>query len=203
MLTTSLYGIVDGDITSLAGIFAVAFLSVMCMFAIGQLILKYKRPRLARPVVAPWPVGIIGFIAMGSGLIGNLVLNPSILKLFIIYFMIPMATMIITANQVRIMKIALHFAAHTPMRNKLVPFLQKQTRLMRQFTIAFFTKTDQIHVLNQAILYTHMNERCDRIKLVHIYDMENNIPAKLKENHYILDRVWPKIQIDLVRLSCS
>jgi len=173
----------------------------MCMFAIGQLILKYKRPRLRRPHVAPWPIGVIGLVAMGSGLIGNLVLNPPILELFIAYVMVPIVVMFVTANQVRIMKILLHWAAHTSVLRRLVPVLQKQARLMRQFTIVFFTKTDQIHILNQAILYTHMNERCDRIKLVHIYDNESNIPPKLKDNHYVLDRVWPKIQIDLLLIK--
>ncbi len=168
------------------------------MFAIGQLILKYKRPRLKRPLVAPWPMGLIGIIAMGSGLVGNIILNPPILELFIIYIMVPIVVMMITSNQVRLMKILLHIAAQSSFLRGLVPMLQKQARLMRQFTIVFFTKTDQLHVLNQAILYTHMNERCDRIKLVHFYDNEANIPPKLKDNHYVLDRVWPKIQIDLV-----
>jgi len=33
---------------------------------------------------------------------------------------------------------------------------------------------------------------------VHVYDKPEDIPQNLQENHYILDRVYPKIQIDLV-----
>jgi len=106
--------------------------------------------------------------------------------------------MVLNAQQVRIMKILLHFMARSRIFHRMVPMLQKHARLTRQFTVAFFTKTDQLHILNKAIMYTHLNERCDRIKLVHIYEYEQDIPAKLKENHYILDRVWPKIQIDLI-----
>src|SRR5205085_5194302 len=45
-----LYSVLKGDVTSLAGVFAVAFLSVLCMYAIGNLLLKYKRHRLYRPI---------------------------------------------------------------------------------------------------------------------------------------------------------
>ncbi|CAG8436588.1 9368_t:CDS:2 [Diversispora eburnea] len=47
----TLYVIVGGNTTSLAGVFAISFLSVLCMFAIGNILLKYKRGRLYRKII--------------------------------------------------------------------------------------------------------------------------------------------------------
>jgi hypothetical protein len=129
------------------------------------------------------------------------VLNPGVLQYAVIYFLVPMIVMTLTTNQVRVMKIVLHFVSQTTWMKKMVPSIQKQIILSRQFTVAFFTKTDQIHMLNKAILYIHNNERCDRIKIIHVYEEEAGIPPQLTENHYILDHVFPKIQIDLVRYN--
>lgn len=107
--TSSLYLIVGGNVTSLGGVFAVAFLSVMCMFAFGNLCLKFKRPRLPRPVVVMWGTVLIGFSCMLSGLIGNLVVDPSILKYFALYFSIPMVVITFTFNRIRLTRIILLF----------------------------------------------------------------------------------------------
>jgi hypothetical protein len=69
---------------------------------------------------------------------------------------------------------------------------------MKEMTVIFFTKTDEIHILNKAVLYAHHNEHIDHIKLIHLYQEEDQIPRHLVENHYILDHLYPKIQIDLV-----
>jgi len=198
-LTASLYAIVQGSLASLGGVFAVSFLSVMCMFAMGNLALKFKRPRLPRPISAHWALVLFGLCAMLSGLIGNIIIDPEILKFFAIYFFIPMTLIFIYFEQIRLMKMLLFIIEATPgpLKKLLVPLLSARIRKMKEMCVIFFTKTDEIHILNKAVLYAHNNELCDRVKIVHFYDKEENIPKHLLENHFILDHLYPKIQIDL------
>jgi len=169
----------------------------MCMFAVGNLVLKYKRPRLPRPVRAHWALVLLGFSAMACGLVGNIVINPDILKYFAIYFCVPMFFVFIFLNQVQLMKMLLFLVERTPLGPKLAPLLEFRIGKMKEMTVIFFTKTDEIHILNKAVLYAHHNEHIDRIKLIHLYELEEQIPRHLVENHYILDHLYPKIQIDL------
>jgi len=201
-LTSTLYAIVDGNITSLSSVFAIAFLSVMCMFAVGNMLLKYKRPRLPRKISAHWFTVLIGFSAMFSGLVGNLVINPGVLEYFALYYFVSMSVVIITFARIRILKIVLYFTKKNRfLRGHLEPFLIRQIKKMKKLTVLFFTKTDEIHILNKAVHYAHSNELCDRIKICHVYEKEEDIPPHLEENHYILDHIYPKIQIDLVLIK--
>jgi len=189
---------VDGNITSLSGVFAVAFLSVMCIFAVGNLILKFKRPMLPRVTVAPWYWVLFGLCGMFAGLIGNLVQDPTILAYFVIYFVVTMTVVRITLGRVLITKLALVTVKSIAFLRRFEHDVVALLLRMRQTSVIFFTKTDKIHVLNKAVLYAHENEMCDNIKLVHVYSDENEIPSQLKENHYIIDHMYPKIKIDLV-----
>lgn len=49
-LTASLVVITNNNVQTLGGVYTIAFLSVMSLFAIGNLLLKYKRARLPRPI---------------------------------------------------------------------------------------------------------------------------------------------------------
>ena len=166
------------------------------MFAIGNLVLKYKRPRLFRPISAHWSLVVIGGTAMFIGWIGNLVLNSTVLLFFAIYFLVPMFLIIIFFQEYKFLKIILFMVEMTPLKNKLAPIIIRRIKKMRELTVIFFTHTDEIHILNKAVLYSHNNELSDRIKIIHFY--EKDIPKLLVENHFILDHLYPKIQIDLV-----
>jgi hypothetical protein len=43
--------IVDGNPRSLGGVYTISFLSVMTLFALGNMLLKYKRSKLPRQVL--------------------------------------------------------------------------------------------------------------------------------------------------------
>jgi amino acid transporter len=197
LLTSSLYAIVGGHLTSLEGVFAVSFLGVMCMFAMGNLVLKYKRPRLPRPIRAHWALVLLGLASMLAGLTGNLVLKPEIFRYFAIYFCVPMVLVAIYLDQVRLVKMLLFLIERTPLHERISPYLHQWVRKMKEMTVIFFTRTDEIHIINKAILYAHHNEHIDRVKLIHLYETESQVPRHLVENHYILDHLYPKIQIDL------
>eukprot|EP01119_Soliformovum_irregulare_P013689 TRINITY_DN3669_c0_g1_i4.p1 TRINITY_DN3669_c0_g1~~TRINITY_DN3669_c0_g1_i4.p1 ORF type:complete len:694 (+),score=164.30 TRINITY_DN3669_c0_g1_i4:29-2110(+) len=198
VLCASLYAILDGVIASLGVVFALAFLSVMCMFAVGNLMLKYKRKRLPRTIVATWPAVLVGLVAMFCGLIGNFALNPQVAYWFIVYLAVPLLIVYFTMKRVRFAKMFHQLIEISPFRRYFASRLENRIDNTRKHKVAFFTSTDEIRVLNKAIKYSNGNEVCDVIKLIHVYEREEDIPAHLEENHYILDHVYPKLQIDLV-----
>ena len=58
-----MYLLLAGDTTQLGNVYAIAFLSVMSLFALGNLMLKFKRNELKREVKATWTQT---FIALGG-----------------------------------------------------------------------------------------------------------------------------------------
>jgi len=173
----------------------------MIMFAIGNLVLKYKRPKLPRDIRTKWYAIVLGMSAMLSGLIGNLVLNPSALGYFALYFIIPMLLITMMFQRIRLLKVLYILVKNIPIIKIFWPKILETIKKVKKFSVVFFTKTDDIVKLNKAVLYCYTNEHIDCIKFVHFYDNEDNIPLHLEENHYIIDHMYPKVQIDLLLIK--
>jgi amino acid transporter len=54
ILCVSILLITKGELGALAGVYALSFLSVMALFALGNILLKFRRARLPRPERASW-----------------------------------------------------------------------------------------------------------------------------------------------------
>ena len=76
LFCVSILILTNGELSSLAGVYAISFLSVMSMFAIGNIILKITRPDLKRYHKTPIMFVAIAFTATFGGVIGNIVINP-------------------------------------------------------------------------------------------------------------------------------
>jgi hypothetical protein len=63
----------------------------------------------------------------------------------------------------------------------------------------FFAKTDNLEILNKAVLYVRDNELTNCFRVVHVYESEEKIPPHMSEYVNVLDKMYPKIKIDLVR----
>jgi amino acid transporter len=192
-LTSSLILIVWGNPETLNGVYTVAFLSVLALFAIGNLLLKFKRARLPRIYNSPVPIVIIGLSLVVSALIGNIVYNPIILEYFSIYFAATLLIVITMLTRTRILK----WLHRSPLKKLLGQQLVNAVKTINQQEMIFFTKTDELSVLNKAILYVRDNELTDRLRIVHVYSTEDAIPPRLRENVKILDEMYPKHRIDL------
>jgi len=193
LLTSSLILIVNGNPITLSGVYTVAFLSVLALFAIGNLLLKFKRSRLPRLYNAPVPIVILGLSLVVSALIGNIVLNVVYLEYFSIYFSITLLIVITMLTRTRILK----WLHRSPLKKILGRQLVNAVKTINQQEMIFFTKTDELSVLNKAILYVRDNELTDRLRVVHVYKSEDQIPPRLRENIKILDEMYPKHRIDL------
>ncbi|KAI1304416.1 hypothetical protein EDD11_005108 [Mortierella claussenii] len=106
VLCITLYSITGGDVTSLSGVFAVAFLCVMVSYAAANIMLYVNRPRLSRRNATRVPISVstIVFVILVGALVGNAVIDPSIFKTFAIYFVIVHAVLLAFMNRVWILR---------------------------------------------------------------------------------------------------
>ncbi|CAG8529875.1 7730_t:CDS:2, partial [Ambispora gerdemannii] len=198
ILCITLYSVEGGNVTSLAGVFSVSFLSVLCMFAIGCILLKYKRGRLYRPVRTSTGTVIFGLVCVTIGLIGNIILTPSIARYFTIYFCMMFAVMVFQLSRVWVLKTIFFYLDKILILHKYGDIIIKMIKNLKEQPVIFFTKTDELHILNKAILYVDRSEHTGYLKLIHLYENIEDIPTQLEVNHRVLDELYPKIQIDLI-----
>ena len=102
---TSLFYIVNRRVLILGSIYAIAFLCVMALFASGNLLLKYKRPRIRREYKARVITVLLGLVAVVLGIYGNIVINLANMKYFILYLGVTLLCVIIMFQRVRILKV--------------------------------------------------------------------------------------------------
>merc|ERR1712137_1346186 len=186
-ITSSLYAIVLGNANTLSGMYSVAFLGVMSLFAIGCMMLKYKRNDIPRQVRAHWAEVVLGLVGVVAGLIGNILLDLDILAYFSIYFLLVM----IMFSRVFFLKLVLYFARSLPGMGRLVPKLEAYARSFKDQKVIYFAKTDDPAVLNKAILYIRDNEQSNYIDIVHVYNIEQGPAPRLAEYVALLDKVYP------------
>ncbi len=86
LLCSSILVLTGGDLLSLAGVYTIAFLCVMSMFALGNLILKESRSELKRTYRAPVFAVLLAFFATIFGVMGNIRIDPNNLQFFELYF---------------------------------------------------------------------------------------------------------------------
>lgn len=70
-VASSLVLILHGDVENLAAVYTMAFLSVMSFFALGTMLLKFKRPDLRRTIICPWWMAISGLLMVFLAFIGE------------------------------------------------------------------------------------------------------------------------------------
>jgi len=198
-ITGSLYVFTEGNTETLAGVYTVAFISVMSLFALGNMLLKYKRGHIPREHRAPWPAAMIALVGVLVGMLGSIIYDPDIVKYFAIYFIVTVILVFSMFLRIRIMKVVLFFMEKTPFLDRIIgQKIRNSAKSIKNQSIIFFTKTDDLGVLNKAILYVRENELTDSLKLVHVYESDDKIPANLVNHVTVLDHIYPKLRIDLV-----
>jgi hypothetical protein len=182
----------------------------MVLFGIGNILMKYKRKQLPRMVKAWWSTVFIGIVFVAAGLIGNIIFDISIVEYFAIYFSVTILVIYIMFTRVRIFKFMVFFlndVAKNPnyvgrwVNKYLLPWSKQKAREIKNQPMAFFAKTDELSVMNKAILYVMENEITDNLKIVHVYESEEGIPPLLESHVSTLDETYPKLQIDLILIQ--
>lgn len=205
LLCTSVLFITNGDIKPLAGVYTISFLSVMALFAIGNFLLKSKRPNLPRPVYAGILTVTVALIGVLVALYGNVQLNPKFLIVFLQYFLPSMAIVYIMLNRASILELILvaakSFADKYPGVSRFSRLqVQKATRELHQQEFVFFTKGDNVSNLNKVMAYVVENEFTNRLKIVTLLREGETYSQDLVNDIQVLDRAYDQIRIDFVAM---
>lgn len=171
---TSIILITHGDLASLAGVYTIAFLGVMSLFAFGNLILKETRTELKRTYQAPIMIVILALCATLLGITGNIRVDANNIKFFEMYF-IPFMTIVIAyIYQDYLLKFLYRISK---------PYPKAREFLRRYFDSAisgnFVVFVHHIARLHEILEYVNRNEIGWNIYLVHCSTKKN--PADDKD----------------------
>jgi amino acid transporter len=202
----SILVITAGRIEALAGVYTLAFLSVMALYAVGNMLLKSRRGRLPREVRAGWPTVSGALLAVLVGLVGNILLDPITLEIFEGYFAATVAVVAVMFLRFEILKVGLYVSRAlverlAPASSWIHAAVLREMERINERPMVYFTKGDNMATLNQAALYVLDNEQTSRLKVVHVYADERAIPPDLAEQLRVVDRLYPHLRIDFVAVQ--
>ena len=205
ILCVSILLITGGDLKALAGVYTISFLAVMALFGFGNILLKIKRARLPRPTTASWSSVLAAIAAVLIGLIGNAMLNPHYLTVFLDYFIPTLLIVVVMLKRTAILKFCLFMIRSTikTLTNRLnlvTGYIRSKIEEINDQQIVFFTRGDNTQNLNQAMLYVQDNEDSNRIKVVIVYNRDEEIPPQLEQDLDFLGKIYPDITIEFVKI---
>ena len=206
ILCVSILLITQGKLGALAGVYTISFLSVMVLFGLGNILLKIKRARLPRPERAGGIALLIAITAVLAALIGNAILNPVYLGVFLEYFIPTIGIVAVMLYRTAILKGLLYLLKHISDKIQSIVSIGNQTliRMINEINIqefVFFTKDDNVAVLNQVMIYVTQNEQTRKLKIVTMLPDGTEVNPGLERDIEVLDRAYPDIKIDFVKMN--
>jgi amino acid transporter len=205
-LCCSILAITQGDVQVLGGVYTLSFLGVMGLFAFGNMLLKVSRGRLPRAERASWPAVVVALGAVCAGIVGNVLLNPTNVKIFAAYFTVTVAVVAVMFLRIQILKVILFTSrAVVEKVRDINSWISKQVigkidQISSQ-AVVFFTRGDNAANLNRAALYVRSNEQTKWLKVVHVYQRLEDIPPNLGDDLRQIDRLYPELRIDFVSVQ--
>ena len=67
--------------------------------------------------------------------------------------------------------------------------------------VIFFVDSGSLSSLNKAILHCRAKEETQHVRLVHVYDTQEQIPPALLHNVAVLDEQYPRNKVDLLQVQ--
>jgi amino acid transporter len=206
LLTVSVLLITEGDLKALAGVYTLSFLAVMALFGIGNVLLKVRRARLPRPTHAPWIGVIIAILAVTAALVGNAVMNPAYLRVFLTYFIPTMLVIGVMLGRIRLLKAGLFVVGAIgdfvlEKTSRLTQFIGNWIASINAQQFVFFSHFDDPATLNKVLLYIRENEHTSRLKVVTVIGSGEKLPPTFESDLHFLDEVYPDVEIEFVRLE--
>lgn len=98
----------------------------------------------------------------------------------------------------KILKIIIYAIPKTRYTAWLIRRLIQHAYNVNHQTMIFLASTDNLSLMNKAILYVRENEIADNVKIIHIYEEESEMLNNFIQNVKFMDKVYPKMKIDFV-----
>jgi amino acid transporter len=194
-----------GKLQSLAGVYTFSFLTVMALFGIGNLLLKAKRKKLPRPERAKWFIVVIAVAFVISAFYGNIELNLKSFYTFLEYLVPAVIFIVIMLNRALIVRMLIYALdyLYEPMRKMVIisnRYLQKLHTKINSQEFVFFTKGDNVAILNKVLQYVQDNETTKKLKIVNVKS-EGESNELLKRDLEVLDRAYDEIEIEFIEIN--
>ena len=205
ILCVSVLVVTAGDLIALAGVYTFSFLAVMGLFGIGNLLLKFKRKKLPRPEKARGIAVVFAVSLIIAAFIGNIELNVNSFYTFIKYLVPSLLFISIMLNRSFLIKVLIEALEYfyKPLRKIVIfsnRYLVKMNMKINSQELVFFTKGDDVAIINKVMQYVQNNETTKKLKIVNIKsEGENN--DLLKKDLRVLDRAYPEIDIEFIELE--
>jgi len=203
LLTVSILLITRGELRALAGVYTLSFLAVMVFFGLGNILLKIKRARLARPTRASWLGTLVAIAAVMAGIVGNAVMNPPYLRVFLEYLVPTVLVVSIVLWRINLLRAGLFVVRQfsgwiADLTGNLAKTIRDRIERINAQQVVFFTRGDNAANLNNALLYVRRNEHPKRVKIVIAARDPEEIPPRLEKDLKFLDEVYPDVEIEFV-----
>lgn len=191
-----------GELAPLAGVYAVAFVSLLSMTALGNLIMKETRRELKRIYEAPAIISLAALFVTFLGLVGTIRYTPEALTFFEFYFIPAMLAVSVMIYQDYLIRAAIRMTLHIP---KLHTYLNRKFRhLIHDTTVVFVRHPGRLHTI---LHYIHRNETGRNVILVHCRRrtdgtmlMKDYEAIKMLLPHLRYAGVYPHLNVQLVSL---
>ena len=205
ILCISVLFITNGDLGSLAGLYTISFLLVMTYFGYGNILLKIKRAKLPRPETAKSFTIILAMFATLLAVYGNVILHPEYLIVFLQYFIPSVLLIYILLNRNQVLQQFLFVFKDiiTSFQKNVYKIEQRLTHIIYKLTrqqFVYFSKGDDIAILNKALQYVETNEITHRLKIVTVVNKKSQINEDFMRDFDTLDRAFPEIDIEFVEI---
>jgi hypothetical protein len=195
LLCSSILLLTRGNLLSLAGVYTIAFLGVMTLFAFGNLILRETRPELKRTYHAPVLFVILALFSTLVGIIGNIKIDPRNLIFFACYFIPSVIIVLFVIYQDYLMRFALRLTKRILFINHYLH--RKFEDLIEGKFIVFVHEARDIY---QILHYINKNETGRKVIMVHCKDPHKGEYREIKEvlPHLQKAGVYPHLNVSLI-----
>jgi hypothetical protein len=145
----------------------------------------------------------VAIAAVLAGLVGNAVMNPPYLRVFLEYLVPTVLLVSVVLWRISLLQLLLFvvrrvtaYIAHR--LGRVAQGIRSKIDEISSQQIVFFTRGDNTANLNQAMLYVRLNEPTKRVKVVLVVKSDDEIPPGLKPDLAFLNQAYPEIEIEFV-----
>jgi len=204
ILCVSVFFVPRGNLTTLAGVYTFSFLAVMALFGMGNLLLKLKRRKLPRPERAHSFVVVIAILFIIVAFIGNVKMNSHSFYTFIDYLIPTVIFIVLMLNRSFLVKLLIMILAYfyKNLRKIVVVSNRKLQRLQIKINsqeFVFFTKGNNVEIINKVMQYVQNNEPTKKLKIVNVKKIKKSNELLIKDIE-VMDRAYPQIDIEFIEI---
>ncbi|KLO06622.1 hypothetical protein SCHPADRAFT_923138 [Schizopora paradoxa] len=204
LLSGVLYGSAGANQRIISSVFALTWLTVMGLFPLSLLLLKFNRGRVPRQrrVSLSWTALTLAITVVVF--VGNVAMDPKTVGYFSAYAVGIVFFFFVNSNKVQIIRYIYWAYDQTPLLHqwswarRMSSIFMRLLTSLRQQPVCVLAKCDEIHHLFRMVMYVKKNEQASCLKLVHLYENVEDIPSEIEANAKLLDEAFPEITVDLV-----